>query len=404
MNVTTTPDASILGGGIIGITTGLLLQVQGYRTRIYTARRTDDRSADAPEIASYYAAASAIPHSVVIDDLEAHTRRSQRFFEALHRAGTCGVRCQRHYEVFETSPERPAYAQAMKNFHRLPSEGALPEDVPRRPGAEALYGWSFDVFLAEMPIYLPRLYALYEAAGGTIVERHLRRQDLPHLPGEALVNCTGLGTVELFEDPRPFEVLRGLLVYLDRPVEVEPHPGISYNYTPLPEVYRTARGGAGDVYFYPRRDAWVLGGTRQRSGLPVGEMWAGETPVGPTLSIDGYRVPKPVVALNRALLLGLTGVDIAPFSKRAEAGYRFVRDPVRLEVSEEEGRVVVHNYGHGGAGVALSWSSAAEVVRLLREEVGVAPRRSRRFARSEEAGVLGALGRLSERSAIAADG
>jgi len=35
--------------------------------------------------------------------------------------------------------------------------------------------------------------------------------------------------------------------------------------------------------------------------------------------------------------------------------------PVRLEVEEVGGRRVIHNYGHGGAGVTLSWGCAEEV-------------------------------------------
>ena len=46
-------------------------------------------------------------------------------------------------------------------------------------------------------------------------------------------------------------------------------------------------------------------------------------------------------------------------------GLRPSRKEVRLEVENITGRKVVHNYGHGGAGVTLSWGCADEVVRLL---------------------------------------
>jgi len=46
-------------------------------------------------------------------------------------------------------------------------------------------------------------------------------------------------------------------------------------------------------------------------------------------------------------------------------GLRPSRSEVRLEVEAIEGRAVVHNYGHGGAGVTLSWGCADEVVSLV---------------------------------------
>jgi D-amino-acid oxidase len=46
-------------------------------------------------------------------------------------------------------------------------------------------------------------------------------------------------------------------------------------------------------------------------------------------------------------------------------GLRPSRSEVRLEVEVIDGRNVIHNYGHGGAGVTLSWGCAEEVVELV---------------------------------------
>jgi D-amino-acid oxidase len=45
-------------------------------------------------------------------------------------------------------------------------------------------------------------------------------------------------------------------------------------------------------------------------------------------------------------------------------GYRPIRPSVRVESVDLGGLRVVHNYGHGGSGVSLSWGCAGEVVRL----------------------------------------
>lgn len=50
-------------------------------------------------------------------------------------------------------------------------------------------------------------------------------------------------------------------------------------------------------------------------------------------------------------------------------GLRPARSSVRLEV-EPSAPPVVHNYGHGGGGVTLSWGCAAETRRLCAELIG----------------------------------
>ena len=46
-------------------------------------------------------------------------------------------------------------------------------------------------------------------------------------------------------------------------------------------------------------------------------------------------------------------------------GLRPSRTEVRLEFEKVGGRTVIHNYGHGGAGVTLSWGCAEEVVEIV---------------------------------------
>ena len=46
-------------------------------------------------------------------------------------------------------------------------------------------------------------------------------------------------------------------------------------------------------------------------------------------------------------------------------GLRPGRTEVRLEKEHIQSRPLVHNYGHGGSGVTLSWGCADEVVELV---------------------------------------
>ena len=92
----------------------------------------------------------------------------------------------------------------------------------------------------------------------------------------------------------------------------------------------------------PRADEIVVGGTEEH------DEWS--------------RTPDPATAadiLDRAsaLVPALRGAVVV----RHKVGLRPARPAVRLE---REGDVV-HCYGHGGAGVTLSWGCADEVVGLV---------------------------------------
>jgi D-amino-acid oxidase len=412
-------DASpaVLGGGVNGVTTGLLLALLGHRPTLYTARRADTALGDhRPRFASLYPAASVIPHAVTVDDVVAHLDDSQAFFDVLRQSGTCGVRRQLHYELFERPEPAPDYAPALHDFARLPEDGSGEPGAPRRPGASALFGWRFRCYFAETPTYLRRLVALFQAAGGSIVRRRLTPHRIEALDEPVLVNCLGAAGPELFDDERPSALIRGVLVHVAPPGPARSprhREVVSYNYAPAPSVYPRADGSAGGLYAYPRTDRWILGGSKQQGTVGEDGAWHGEPVVAPTVNIDGVEVPEPVVHANAALLSDLYGADVTSRPMTATFGYRFARDldgeGVRLEVGERNGRLVAHNYGHGGAGVTLSWGSAVRVARRLKAHGismpagAAAPRSASEFsgADASDAALLRALASHA-RSAVAA--
>jgi D-amino-acid oxidase len=99
--------------------------------------------------------------------------------------------------------------------------------------------------------------------------------------------------------------------------------------------------GEGPTYVVPRTDDVVLGGTDDDG--------------------DWSRTPSPEVAddiLRRAIALV---PDVAKARVlRHKVGLRPARPEVRLERVGD----VIHCYGHGGAGVTLSWGCADEVLGL----------------------------------------
>ncbi|CAG5059094.1 unnamed protein product [Parnassius apollo] len=50
-------------------------------------------------------------------------------------------------------------------------------------------------------------------------------------------------------------------------------------------------------------------------------------------------------------------------------GLRPGRDAVRLDAEERDGKIYIHNYGHGGSGLTLFWGCGNNVLQLLEEHL-----------------------------------
>ena len=97
---------------------------------------------------------------------------------------------------------------------------------------------------------------------------------------------------------------------------------------------------ADGFYVYPRSNDTVIGGTAEHHVDT-------ETTDRTALSL--------LVRANRRILPHLSDASIL----RSAAGLRPFRDEtIRVEAETVGDRRIVHNYGHGGAGITLSWGSA----------------------------------------------
>jgi D-amino-acid oxidase len=188
-------------------------------------------------------------------------------------------------------------------------------------------GWTFEAPVVEMPVYLRWLASRLEELGGTLTRMAL--QALPDGNGaEVVVDATGLGARRMASDTSVLPV-RGQVVLLDQ-------VGLD----------RWWLDSAGPVYVVPRSRDIVAGGTDEEG--------------------EWDRRPDPDLAkqiLERA-------TDLVPELAAAKVvghrvGLRPARPTVRLEEERHGTTRVVHCYGHGGAGVTLSWGCADEVAALV---------------------------------------
>ncbi|MEV6596811.1 FAD-dependent oxidoreductase [Actinoplanes sp. NPDC051346] len=186
----------------------------------------------------------------------------------------------------------------------------------------------FTAPLTEMDLYLPWLRDRIVSSGGRFVRRHV--EDPSELLGQStvVVNATGLAAT----DPDVYPV-RGQLVLVA-------NPG-------LDESVRDEDNPAGITYVHPRRHDTVLGGTFEphRTGLEA-------DPRERAAIID--RCTAVVPQLRGARVLG-DRVGLRPARRggpRVEA------------VDSPQGRIV-YAYGHGGAGMTMSWGCADDVADLV---------------------------------------
>ena len=296
----------VVGAGVTGLSVAVRLLEAGHRV--------DVLARDLPlETTSSVAAALWYPYLALPQGrVAAWAKTSYHVFTALAGQGVPGVLMRRGTELFSDPTPDPWWRDAVPALDRV---------TPPTPYADA---WSFVSPVIDMPRYLGWLTDQVVERGGTLTRMAMAR--LPAAP--LVVNCSGLGARVLADDPTPHPV-RGQVVVVEQ-------FGL--------DAWWLAPGPSAGVptYVIPRVDEVVLGGTDEDG--------------------DWSRTPSPATAddiLRRAAAL-VPGVATARVL-RHKVGLRPARPEVRLERIGD----VIHCYGHGGAGVTLSWGCAAEVVDLV---------------------------------------
>lgn len=381
-------DVVILGAGITGITCGITMQELGFRVAIIaenipTQETLQQRN---PLLATAYAMASAYPHNLRVQNLNQISDDSQEIFKHLfqkqqieHRLET-GIKKYRIFEVYEEEPNTSAspLSERRMNFQTFdgnPEKLRSTLDPPYRSGVQQIWGWVFDSYFADMPVYLKFLWDYFKSRGGIFCQKKLDSIDevneIFKQNNRIVVNCLGLGAVKLFKDKTEARILRGrqiLAPNLPMIVDKAQLP-LAYNYTPEPSIFKRPDGSAEYVHFFSRSDSWILGQTREAGKLDQNDCWIGEVEAKQERVIDGLSIPSPMITLNQDILTNWKGLSFAENSLVAREGYRYYRDPdnsgVRLEQEKFGNSILLHNYGHGGSGISMSWGCAIACARLI---------------------------------------
>ena len=206
----------------------------------------------------------------------------------------------------------------------------IPSEGDRDARGTFKSGFSLRVPLTDTTIYLDYLAARFLKASGEI-HANVRFENLEEVDPkfDLVIDCAGIGARELARD-----------------ADLEPHRG---QVAIVPKIDGLSCAIVCDdaplMYAIPRTNDCVFGGTNEVSDNLAADPATTQRIVAECSRV--LNIEKPPVLAER--------VGLRPFRR---SGVRLERDRLR------DGRTVIHNYGHGGAGFTLSWGCAREVLEL----------------------------------------
>ena len=308
-------EALVIGAGVSGLTTAICLAEAGWAVRVWAE--------DAPhDTTSAVAGAMWGPSfQEPMAKTMVWTDRSLPDFVELAKDPATGVRMAPSLTVSAMpAGDPPPQARSIPDLR--------PCDPAELPDGFAS-GFRATMPLADMPRYLTYLATRLATAGVEIEPRVITSLEEAAHAAPLIVNCTGLGAHEL-GDPDVHPVF-GQHVLLA-------NPG-------LDELFMELAMADEWTSYCPHPDRVVCG------GITIANRWD--------------RAPDPditdrILARVRAVEPRLRDAEVLDVI----TGLRPARAAVRVETEQLGKAWCVHNYGHGGNGVSLSWGCAREVVAL----------------------------------------
>jgi len=302
----------VVGAGVSGLSSGIRLLEDDWDVTIWS-------SDFSPNTTSDIAAALWYPFlSAPVERTDVWGSNTYDVLKELSNQNGTGISMTQTYEYFRESQPDPSWKDIVDNFQR--TNDNLPSNY--------LEAFSFVAPIIEMPIYLEWLMQRYTSLGGKSVMKTISSLDDSPSISDMVINCTGLSSGKLLNDDQVYPV-RGQIIRVKAPLS-EMH---------LDQQIETL------AYIVPRSEDVVLGGVAQQGNWSL---------------VQDAEDHDLILNKCRKIIPELRDVEVI----EDLVGLRPGRTEVRLEKEEKNGKYLIHNYGHGGSGVTLSWGCADEVVEL----------------------------------------
>ncbi|KAJ8922050.1 hypothetical protein NQ315_008691 [Exocentrus adspersus] len=336
-------EVAVIGCGVIGLTSALAIQKRlgnNARVTIFTKDTSPNTTGD---IAAGYWKPYLLGDTPP-EKIREWAKATYDYALGLWKQGKAneaGVSLQVSHCVSDKEKlETPDWVDIVLSFSKLSPEYL--EKLSKLTNRKLVSGYEFVSVVWEASIFLPYLEQDFLRNGGRIILGEIKNFDELR-DFDVIVNCAGLDARKLTGDTklRPY---RGQVARVAAPWQF---------YTiSIKSDHDTS------CYVIPNRDCVILGGTSQ-------EVY--DTKVD---EVDKENIFRNCFELVPALAT-------APVIKH-QVGLRPGRERVRLETEIKSGNDlirIVHNYGHGGAGITLSIGCAEDCAKLVQEILEEIPAR-----------------------------
>lgn len=310
----------VIGSGVIGLTTCLRLKESGFDVKMITRDLPQDTT-------SIVAAAFWYPYKVSIGGETLHwSIETYREYCLQIKEKVPGLSMILAVELFREKATAPSWFDLVENFQKSESS-SLPLGFKD--------GHEFLTPLAEPSKYLSWLWDCLLEKKVPIIQEKVSSFDKLFKDYDLAVNCSGLGSRDLVGDTSIFPI-RGQVQMIEAlPKEVR---GLFF--------FQDQQHA---TYIVPRSEDCLIGGTADEN----------EWDLSPNLetAVDIRKRCETILPLISSCK-----------TKSHAVGLRPARKEIRLEIEKINGRTIIHNYGHGGAGFTTCWGCAEKVLTLVSAE------------------------------------